>query len=812
MMVTDMMIRRGFVGILCLMLGIMASIVGGYVLNAETVQTCETQWDYVTDISGAFVGSNADMEIDYSPPANSTGWSYASPYNQRYISAVEWDRGPISLYSVYPQAPQVLKRTITVSATNLTGVGTAGYEIREGGSVLRTGDMGIEWGQRNSTVVTAYRYGSESDQVLGAFGVPMSEVIAAIGSEDYTRMELHADNDDGYPAFARIYSTSLAGPFDGYENVAVAFQRAVNHSSDAAFAFASETLSIGGVAAPVGECDLVFGFSQKAGAGASSGTMTLTVSMITDPPVEYMDVSKGVRPISGTYTTVGDVEVVSDGSYAPHGTISFTRPGSAYAEMTFLALDDGEPSWTEIVVEGEPYSSGWALRVTHGSDSVNFTVQDSTAAIEFSVSSGVVRIIQGGQTRLSASLHGDLVLDIKMDTEASTAAFEATVYNDRGEVQRNSAPGVWWADLGYTYIETGTISHAYQGACWSNGEENLSVTLAFASLDPSQEGTYLAAMSFDVIDGVGGFAIVSRDSDGDWSFRYGQTVQDFMNVHRIGRWTALEVEIGPGGVKVTPITRFVSFTDYDKLGAPTLVLEREPALITGISMSSFAAEGMNPTNRVAVVATTVHLAEGGLYLQDGRLDVLQSFPGTDAFSLMIGSAAHIGTGITVSSGSRSATIPVNEKGQILVGERWADMDGATLRWYSPSGPSVGIGGTTYRPAIYYNGGVYDAGTVWLETKQGMTPVLTGAASDWSVTLDGVWAPAMFMYAGSNVASERTELADIGKAVFGWSGSDFVIVAMGVSIVACLGAGYLGYMSWWDWLALGTGMVVLWVML
>lgn len=66
---------KGMFGAMLIGLAIFVAILGGYLLNAEKVTTCETEWEYVTDVSGAFQGDKSDLDVPYNPPANVTGWS-----------------------------------------------------------------------------------------------------------------------------------------------------------------------------------------------------------------------------------------------------------------------------------------------------------------------------------------------------------------------------------------------------------------------------------------------------------------------------------------------------------------------------------------------------------------------------------------------------------------------------------------------------------------------------------------------------------------------------------------------------------------
>lgn len=76
-----------FVIIIAAVLGSMAALM----LSAHDVTTCNTEYDYIGEISGAFEGDQSDIITVYNPAANVTGWSTTSGYNGEWLSGVAFE-------------------------------------------------------------------------------------------------------------------------------------------------------------------------------------------------------------------------------------------------------------------------------------------------------------------------------------------------------------------------------------------------------------------------------------------------------------------------------------------------------------------------------------------------------------------------------------------------------------------------------------------------------------------------------------------------------------------------------------------------
>ncbi len=281
----------------------------------------------------------------------------------------------------------------------------------------------------------------------------------------------------------------------------------------------------------------------------------------------------------------------------------------------------------------------------------------------------------------------------------------------------------------------------------------------------------------------------------------------------VGSWPAILVKVEGNTATAYPLTAFTSFTSYENaLGPNGTLLLTGPGLDLG-TISYFTANDTGANLRMSVVSTTVRLAEGGLYLQNGTLDLQDSFPGTNAASLMIGSTAAVGDSVTFSSGDDSVTLPVDASAlTITIGNDSYDLNGITFRWYSTAGPSASVSGVTYEPAIYDGGKAYESGMIWAETKRGVWIFVMEAETDWAITLDGVWAPSTFFYTGENVAAESTQVSDFTKGVFLWDKSQTLIFFMGVAILGGLIGTHWGYTKGADWLVIFGAVGLCWMIL
>lgn len=803
---------KGMYGAMLIALAIFVAILGGYLLNAEKVTTCETEWEYVTDISGAFQGDRSDMDVPYNPPANVTGWSAIDDPdgNDGWISGVLFDSvTSTNAYPIYTEVRQFAQLSATVTADSHDGGRTPGYTVTS--SQTLEGDMPSGFGMRNGEAIT--RFAAGEHVYYGAFAVPLSVVLQSCHAEDYGTVNVSMTSSGALPCVAVVNETISRGSWTiggtTYYGEVVDFSALSWASSVKAYPQEGSVL-IDGVRHPVSDALVVFGQAQHAGAGSYDDSVT--VSLLAEPVVfpGYMDPTKGVQPYEGTYTT-SDVQVTDHGgSRSPTLSLAFSNMYGDHPVETIVTGEVSYPSGTAFGFEFLAGANGVCnLKATVNGTSANHA--GSTGRLTLLMEpqgSGSFSLTCGGDPMGTVSLPDAEIasLTVASTSASGTGTLDAVATKDSGDAVTHSGFGTWTADLSYRTTAGTETTVSFNKAYWYNGYENSVVTMAFVAGEDATRTAHLElrgpsganSSTFWIIhDATGWEVMASFDADG-------------MSWHKIGRWPAIEVRFGPTGATVYPVSEFKTFVDYSAIAAPTEI--RAGAADPQAVIESIVASSTGADMRMGVTGTVTHIAEGGLYLQNGTFTLKDSFPSADAVSVTIGSTAHLGTSITFAGNGSSVTLPVNADRTVTIGGKAYPLNGLTFRWYSPTGPTATIGGKAFAPAVYHRGQSYDAGSIWAEVKGGqMVPVLADAG-DWTMTLDGVWAPAVNLYDGHNSASETTELADWTHGVFRWDANTFLVVMMGVVVLGGVVGAYLKLCEAADWIVIGAAVAIMWLIL
>lgn len=816
---------RGRLGLGLVALGIFVGVMGGFLLNAETVTVCETEWEYVTDIAGAFQGGAGDLDEDFDSPANATGWSYLDEFNHGRISGVDWDPGATSVYAVSVGNIETSDGYLTVTASAHDGLSTPDATIVEsGGGRMKSGEIMPDFfGLRNSEAVSFYDHDGVSE--AGAFAVPISELAGCVtGAADMDLIVFSAASVSGYPAIAFVeeFTTSLV-TYSGH-NVTAFRASASASSSDATYRPSERTVEIDGQAYPASSVYVFWGQAQLNGAGAYDDSTQVSYVGRLAAQVEYMDASAGVSPTTGVYTTSDLVYTYHDGSSHPSFEMEFrnTRGGALPSEVActghvYFSFPGGGQRESLLEYGFSSGSNGFTSIVITiaGGTAQRFDGSGGSSTLSMSMSGGVMSFDVDGASAGSYTVTFppgvSEIYELVFETDSSSSMPDRTysaVADDGQGSSRSYSDGsgsasTWTASLDYATYQATEQSHPFARAYWHNGKENASVTMAFRA--PDMELPYRNNVAWKGHDG-NLTRTVEFDPSSGWN----------VGGLQVGMWEGIEIEVGYGKAVVRPIQTFRSFFDYSLIGT-SVDLPSTGGLGDGtvLSIEAVSASTGYSNLRMAVVETTVRLAGGGQFLQDASLSIERSFPGSEAVSVMLGTAARSGPSVTFSSASAqsSASLPVDEDGsRIFVGGAWQPFNGVTFRWVSSGMPSETIDGTVYGAAIYHRGQTFQAGKIWAELKNGKMVEVMDAGDDWTMTLDGVWAPAVFLYDGHNSASKSTELADWTHPTFRWSANDVLIIMMGVSILGGLVGSYFKLVDLWDWTAIIGTVGALWLFL
>ncbi len=809
-------------------LGIFVAVMGGFLLNAENVTTCETDWEYVTDVGGAFKGDDSDMDVEYDPPANMTGWSAFDEYNDRWVSGVSYEfTESTTAYGVSTGTRAYTTYSVDVAAVDHDGA-TADpeYTLTISGEEPYTGNMPTGFGLNNPESVTMFVNGSYTR--AGAFAAPLSKLSAVIpGYDELELLELSfTSTSSGYPCVAKVIQSSARGEYRPGTTTftpIIGTALATASATDVTIDLISGSVSIGGDTVSLSDAFIIWGYAQFDGTGVYSGScgLELTGTMKGEP--KYMDAAQGVIVKPGTVTWNDMDYTVFDGSSSPSLSMTFEASGSESACTGTISytFPDSEETYLAALFEfAGGVSSITAVTPTGGERYGSTLYDNSTGALAMTMENGVMTFTVNGQAAGTYTVSfpsgvdslASIIVSWAEQAGSDMPSYSVSVTDDEGnsDSREGSSAGSFLASLDYmTYAPT-DHEQDYSVTYWHNlksndKQSNASVTMAFAAVETPSS----CAVLFKGPSGSSTINVV-HTSDG-WT----------VGGVSVGEWDAVELTVGYGKATVVPISSFRTFLDYETVDAARTVMA-SGAVGGGVIDSLEVSAG--PTGsyvmRMAVTSTVIRITEGGLYLQNGIMDVQSVFPGSTAVSVMIGSAAAMGDSVTFSSTfvqdgqtvTDTMTIPVDASKGIYLGGKWRPFNGVTFRWVSTSMESQTIGGTTYAAAIYDRGQTYDAGAIWAQLKDGTMTRIIGTGEDWTMKLDGVWAPSVFLYTGENVASERTEIMDFTQGEFRWSFNDFIIVMMGVSIAGGLIGSYFRVVDAWDWAVIIGTVGALWLFL
>lgn len=792
-------------GFICVAVGIMLAVLAGYLLSAETVTTCETEWEYVTDVSGAFQGSNEDMRVDYSPSSNVTGWSHTHGYNYRVISGVDYQISQsANTYSAITTPKSFAQQTFTVASLSHAGnLPEVNYTV----AGQTYGPMPDGWALDNSEIVTVFM--AAGGPVEGSYAAPLSDVMDAIGYRQYTTVDVSQSSATGYPCFAAVDRT-----------MAVSGSRVTSTFTPSSWAPSARILCqedmavIDGKRIPLSEALIVWGHAD--GGSGYVDDVSINATMTIGGRETYIDPSAGFAPKEETYERQVLTVTQHGGSANTHFMMSAPQAviGECTAEISIEAKGQyaaAAHTICSIMIISSP--SQIACVVSTGGQDYIYSTTDPVLFVQFAPSgTPAYYAVKGDGGTAAGGPSGNpteicrVVADLSLSRmtftnipKAHQADFTLECYNDGGEsFTMDQDDASMTARLSYETTTAQTVTETYTSAYWCNDYENSGISVLFRPTGPVSMNSLLFESENEST-----IVIVRHDSTG-WTARISGSTATLGP-----QWQGAMLTIEDGRAVFRPVASFVSFSDYTLVNAPQelsgVVCAGEP--ITDISVPYVAG-----SLRMAVVSTTVLIRGGGLYLQDASADLLAAFPGTEAMSITIGSAARYGTGITFASGGQTATVPISEDGKFAqIGGKQVPVNGLTFRWYSSSGPSATVGSQTYAPAIYWRGNQYDAGKIWAVTGGGMEEIID-APTSWTVKLDGVWAPAINLYTGQNDAAQKTEMSDVTKGIFFWDDTELLIGLMAFTVAGGAACSYFGYMRLSDWVIVAAALGSAWVML
>lgn len=663
-------------GAFVVVLSLMAAILGGYCLNAETVTTSATDYTYITDVSGAFDGSKADIVTDYNPSSNLTGYSVFQPGTQGVdsVPGISYKEANPNSYYIQTASGTAKNLSVTLTSNKASAASGAGYAtLTYSGTVSASGDRPIiegPWGQYNAEIRTQMDVGGQLHYApvgitLDSYLNALKSIYKSSSGSDLPSGKIYISfpggDAAGYPGFVADQSfdyqtTRPTGTISvGYSAVSpniVVDQQAHNVEMNGAVYNTSQIRIVWGGTTDLTSRDL-----------ATTAEMALVVG--ADTVTSYVDPRAGVTAIPVTSTVSEIVREVSDSTDA-YGFFSYpkyssserivyqtvTMNGQFVFSVNILIASNGYYIIGIFDKDIEPTRPVGGIQTYEGNIQSNQNINvfwkwSGTSSISFAVTATT------GTPTAYPSSYSD-VYDLKAPATLQTvsAGFWTNVsdrlmsdnrpnvteiydgtHSTKSSVN-NSATTLNTSQVTTKVVETTT---EYTTTYWSNGYKNASLSVLFKAptsattsqwvFSDEKGTTYTYTISASVVG-----------SRTDWT----------VDGSDLGQYPAMVLTWTVSDGKVTlfaqRVSSFSDFLNYKTMGEPVPVSSKS---FDGKYIASFALDSSAPQFLHEVVDTKVIIENGGEYIVDGVFRPMDKFPEVRNWSFKIVSVAHPGDSMTV---------------------------------------------------------------------------------------------------------------------------------------------------------------------
>lgn len=743
--------QNGQIGVIIVVASIFFSVGGGFLFNTKDVAACGTEFDYVTDITGAFTGTQGNIEIEHNPAENISGYSVFNPtspdFKSSTISGITYTNSNPNAYWIQKATGEPVTKTLTIShnlSTNGSNGGTVTYDFGSGTSP--TSGISRQWGLDNAEIRTIIVVdGTTYSRVAGVTVQQLYNAYSTWAGEDAVetnKIRIYFDSStDGYPGFItnqsfNDYNARGSGGYYGL-NIEVKYGTITN---DIVLNPTNGSIRINDVSYSWTEVYAVWGTS---GSTSAAMTMILGGKVVT----EYINPLNGIKPVS---VTINDPTQEGDTANAIHVGGSLYVPANGqeyifdwmieykenlsgtYKTLTRVTIifNSGNGNYDVMDMGGHTILSG----NTRPSYIVNpLTInwdwnENDLTNISFWAGTGSMPVSPA--TRVVTNIPDNGIYELKstypsnypnLNNIVVTLTNNSSVPIDSGSNTGGSA---------FEYITTYNLPAevTYTTTYWSNSVENTQIAMVFSK--PSVNTDNIFFINYKQLDGtyVSEPIRMKYDSGNNGWYFYDSST----NAVNLGEWPAMMLTIrvadGQHNYVLTPIQSFSNFQSMTPMN-------REYTFVTGASnpvsnpqYESITYMQFNNTDQPypyqEVIRTTVFLKDGGLYLNNGWFSPSISFPTDKIIQFRLMSAARAGESVTISTdpaGFAHDGDPIQIDGSeeysyeyimlgYLPGGEWAtntDIPGITI------GTSV-LGGT---PRLWFSGQATTDGVYYVEIMQ-----------------------------------------------------------------------------------------------
>ena len=845
------------IGIFCVAL--LIGMCGGFFLNVQDVARCTTDFDYVTDVSGAFTGIGSDINVEHNPRENITGYSVFDPdsdeTNVNTIPGIAFTTTGANGYWIQSNDGNVTADSFSVEYVS-TGHDSNAHP---------TGHINITWGNGgNATLNSDISYTQYSPSAYITANGYTNENITGFKLNKLLNEypTIHSNNvsitmpvtTNGFPMFvakplfvgvkipsypATIYYTDVQ-----YESV----------STSIMYNPTTSMVSMGSSQYLAEDILVVFGNIGHSGIPSVPSTITTTsMNMLIGSPsyTEYIDPNYGVQPAPVTVTRTNIVTTttyageISGGIHLIESRNASTGLSMSYTSTFLIGRDGNTPQVFSLKLAPGSSMVTPNVRITNsagqelslrslggwgGSMGENQQTLDLTWSWNVNTPSEMHFVFRG-----HSETSGTLAIPNALTTELDYASMSISPAIPSGNLSRiqitnldtgNSVSGTdnISINLAESVTHTETSTDTYNTTYWANKQKNTSLSLLLKAPTSEDFGDiYLNTfandiiLKYELIDGTTASETLSYIHESDkWFVKFNGLNTSF------GDWPAILITIsmenGTKSFTVTPVERFETFTNYSLLDRSYTFDKLNETDANQGNYKCLVKMTFEDTDTVKylhheVVSTTILLEGGGMYIQEGYFSPANSFPNDELIQFKLMSAVHVGSGVTVTTSNNvSYTYPALADGTGLeYHSKPYKFSEVSIYYVSPNVEPVAIEGQIYSGGLYYNGNYFDKGHLYIQFgKDGSIEDLGESSNAWGITLNGTWAVSTAYYTGENQAQMVTEWGDFSS--FQWDKNMFIIVLLACMIGLSILVKLRYDLETWDWIVIIGSCIILYILL
>lgn len=773
----------GKIGVMCVVVAMMLTGFLGFLGSVDEVESNVTNWDYVTDVAGAFDSDKSDMFSRYNPAANLTGYSVFQKYNESYLTGANYNTSS-GANEWFFYASQAGSSAYSVELTPDTGEwpnigGWTGAIYNANGNLV---------GSINDVFTTLHGWNGNnhvsrwngSVSYDGAVAIKMGDLVAKIKEKiPLTTIVIQANGSNNSIIGLDVSYSQIVSMSKGYIDILSPSATTTSITVDSA----TGTISAEGQTVSLDEAY----YAWQANGSSDDMESTFTFSIYGASTTGYLDPTAGVIP---TQQTISTTTITTQDIKANHVTINLSS--ADYVGMQSKALWQGDLWISEgqitkkVLTISYSFVTGisgcrYTVQWEDGHEETSSKTTTLTINLDINIASleSTVSTLGYSSTDVSfTEVAGVQLTGVSSNLNSMSGTFsEDYSQSQSGTFNAMKSGNVWSAKTMFQEIIENTETNTYSNTYWNNNYKmsEMSIILKRPTSDIEQR------LNFHGIADANGYEhmssiVVSYTESGGWRIQTGGRISPYSPYFgtadvSCGQWPAIVINVNltTSTLSVQPLTTFVNFTDYT-------YNESLQTKITDIDSNGSYIDYMVipdtnlPKMAMSVTNTVIYIEGGGLYMQNATISTNGKFGSTVSdrtVKISFDSFVRIGDGITVNSvrfnvNSDNSTITIDDKAHPLA---------RTTAVYVPE--AMG--------AFYYRGSMYSAGHAYLiDSDNGVTDC--GTATDLDVTLNGTWLTTANMSIGTN---ERTSAPVWGGSNWSLDVNGTIVVFVGFLIVCAI---------------------------